>query len=376
MVVAARGGKAITLPWMSKSSFTGSKPLRTRVRIIALVALGMALGGALVWSTYRFRLRTALQAVVSPATASPPLVTSTSLPGATTLPLPTAIPGAAEGIHGALRVAATNGRYFMDDTGRAVYLTGSHTWDNRQDQGDRPPFDFARYLDFLQARHHNFIRLWAWEQAAWVPSTTDKVSYFPLPYDRSTVCCALDGGPKFDLSHFNQAYFDRLRARVVAARDRGIYVSVMLFEGWSIGKKGGQPGNPWPGHPFNAANNINGVNGDPNGRGDGEDTHTLHNPAIVALQEAYVRKVVDTVGDLDNVLYEISNEDNCSADNTTWQYAMIDYIHAYEARRGMRRPVGMTVQIPPPGSSDVAPLNAVVLNSPADWVSPSAVGGW
>ena len=34
----------------------------------------------------------------------------------------------------------------------------------------------------------------------------------------------------------------------------------------------------------------------------------MQNGAITALQEAYVRKVVDTVNDLDNVLYEISNE--------------------------------------------------------------------
>ena len=29
---------------------------------------------------------------------------------------------------------------------------------------------------------------------------------------------------------------------------------------------------------------------------------------MTALQEAYVRKVIDTVNDLDNVLYEITNE--------------------------------------------------------------------
>ena len=31
-------------------------------------------------------------------------------------------------------------------------------------------------------------------------------------------------------------------------------------------------------------------------------------PAITSLQEAYVRKVIDAVNDLDNVLYEICNE--------------------------------------------------------------------
>ena len=36
---------------------------------------------------------------------------------------------------GPLRVLAANPRYFTDGSGRAVYLTGSHTWDNRQDIG-------------------------------------------------------------------------------------------------------------------------------------------------------------------------------------------------------------------------------------------------
>jgi hypothetical protein len=34
----------------------------------------------------------------------------------------------------------------------------------------------------------------------------------------------------------------------------------------------------------------------------------------VAIQEAYVKKVIDTVNDLDNVLYEISNESRGSSD--------------------------------------------------------------
>ena len=46
-----------------------------------------------------------------------------------------------------------NRRYFTDESGRAIYLTGAHTWANLQD-GDRSEpldrFDFERYLTFLQ----------------------------------------------------------------------------------------------------------------------------------------------------------------------------------------------------------------------------------
>ena len=36
---------------------------------------------------------------------------------------------------GPLRVHPENPRYFTDGSGRAVYLTGSHVWNNWQDQG-------------------------------------------------------------------------------------------------------------------------------------------------------------------------------------------------------------------------------------------------
>ena len=106
----------------------------------------------------------------------------------------------------------------------------------------------------------------------------------------------------------------------------------MLFNGWSVmAEQYPSLGNPWLGHPFNAANNINGVDGDVNHDNSGSETHTLANPAVTAYQEAYVRKVIDTVNDLDNVLYEISNE---SPDNSiAWQYHMIDYVKAYEATK-------------------------------------------
>ena len=71
---------------------------------------------------------------------------------------------------GPLTVLKANPRYFTDGSGKAVYLTGSHTWNNLQDMGagDPPPaFDFDAYLDFLERRQHNFIRLWHWEQFAW-----------------------------------------------------------------------------------------------------------------------------------------------------------------------------------------------------------------
>src|SRR5215213_1328130 len=107
---------------------------------------------------------------------------------------------------GPLRVSAENPRYFADGSGKVVYLTGLHTWSNLQDQGasDPPPkFDFGKYLEDLRRYNHNFIRLWAWEQARWAPWSDGKngnpKDWFvePNPYRRTGPGEALDGKAKF-----------------------------------------------------------------------------------------------------------------------------------------------------------------------------------
>jgi uncharacterized protein YjdB len=270
----------------------------------------------------------------------------------------------ASGPAGPLHVSTDNPRYFADPTGRIVYLTGSHFWKNVQDDGlSDPPvaFDNNAYLNFLQSHNHNFTRLWVWEQAKW----SDEVAYdhwiSPTLYVRTGPGNGADGGLKFDLNQINPAYLARLRQRVIDAGAKGIYVSVMLFDGWSVTTKPGYAqANPWMAHPFNSANNINGINGDTNGDLSGRETQDLSIPAVTALQEAYVRAVVDAVNDLDNVIYEISNESDAGARN--WQYHMINFIRSYELTKPKQHPIGMTVAWPNGSNADVT-------NSPADWVS-------
>lgn len=278
---------------------------------------------------------------------------------------------------GPLRILPTNPRYFTDGSGRAVYLTGSHHWWNLQDAGTSsapPVFDFPAYLNFLEHYNHNFIRLWAHEQARWNPSTTGEFYVEMSPFRRSSLELALDGKPKFDVDNFNQAYFDRLRARVVAAGARGIYVSIMLFNGWSVEpfEETNFLGNPWPGHPFHRQNNINGIDGDINNDNQGQEIHTMStDPRLLAVrtrQEAYIRQIIDTVNDLDNVLYEIGNE--ILEASTEWQYHMIRYIKEYEVGKPKQHPVGMTYQGTQGG---IPPNNATLFTSPADWISPGPI---
>ncbi len=274
---------------------------------------------------------------------------------------------------GPLKVHPTNARCFADGSGKAVLLVGSHTWNNLLDMGGGDPparFDFDKYLDWMAKLGHNFIRLWAWELVSWDPrggsaqwSAPKRYFAAPQPWLRTGPDKALDGKPKFDLTKLNPDYFERLRARTEAAGKRGIYVSIMLFEGWCMQFIS----DAWANHPFNPANNVNALDGDPNGDGKGLEVHELAVKAVTAVQEAYVRKVIDTVNGLDNVLYEISNENH--PPSTEWQYHIIRFIKDYEKTKPKQHPVGMTFQYK--GGS-----NKTLFDSPADWVSPNPDGGY
>ena len=274
-------------------------------------------------------------------------------------------------MQGPLRVSDKNPRYFTDHSGKAIYLTGSHTWNNLVDMSPNQrleEFDFESYLKWMKKYNHNFMRLWAWELMNWdtqgnreKDAKTHHVA--PHPWKRTGPGEALDGELKFDLNAWNQDYFDRIEQRVRLAADSGISVSIMLFEGWGLQFSP----NAFENHPFHPDNNINGVNGDADGNGSGVEIHTLGNDTITSIQKEYVRHVIDTVNKFDNVLFEISNENH--PPSTDWQYHMIGFIKNYEKTLPKQHTVGMTFQYK--GGS-----NQTLFDSPADWISPNPEGGY
>jgi hypothetical protein len=299
------------------------------------------------------------------------------------------------GLAGPLSVSRTNPRYFTlpsegREEERAVYLTGSHIWNNLQDgmgpggecAKEPEPFDYDGYLAFLAERGHNFIRLWRWEQfRSQAAGGQFHLCMEPQPWKRTGPGAAKDGKRKFDLSTFDPTFFHRLRQRVNAAAERGIYVAVMLFDGWGLHLS------PAPdhveGHPFHATNNVNGV-----GIRSIEDYQVLPlTEDIAAYQEAYIHEVVDVLHDLPNVIWEVANE-SCGGgsvdesftkmlgldripdwgDSTEWQYWVIDVVERHEVDRGYDvHPIGMTMQFPVP---DQTKVNDPLLASRAQWISP------
>lgn len=285
--------------------------------------------------------------------ALPPLAASASASGPITAPL---------------RALASNPNYFTDGSGKAVYLTGSHTWNTFQDWGTDgavQSLDFTAFVNMLVAHHHNFTLLWTTELPTFrgLPTAANSPPDFsvsPFPWRRTGPGNASDGKLKFDLTQFNQEFFDRLRTRVRKLNAAGIYAGVYPFTGEFLlrFRFSGD------GYPFTGSNNVNGVD---DGGGNGSVTMTAPN-AITAIQDAYVKKMIDTLNDLPNVLWIVSEE--APKDSKWWNGHLIATTRTYEASKPFQHPIGYAVLGDVSGNA--ADGDAVLLNSDADWIAPAA----
>ncbi len=292
---------------------------------------------------------------------------------------------------GRLTVHPANPAYFQDtSTGNAVFLHGVDHFRSQQ-EFDNNGIDSLNFDIFLAQRkqyNHNFLRLWVWEHF-WrkvehpqgSPLGKESIVLSPHVYRRTGPGTAIDGRPKFDLETFDQAYFDQLRQRVITAGESGMWVSIMLFQGWSIQGSGEFANSQWEGHPLNSQNNVNGVDGDYDQDGRGLEVHTRANPMVNAIHDAYVKKIIDTVGDLDHVLFEISNETIATANPDAlhhvtrvrdWAYHVINLIHEYEHQQAYGpHPVGLSSLRPLPDDPMSDDWNQYIFDSPAEYVSPN-----
>jgi hypothetical protein len=267
-------------------------------------------------------------------------------------------------------VASGNPNYFRDSKGAVLILSGSQTWNTLQDWGSNgspQAIDFNAFIRFLVAHGHNFTLLWRVEMPKFcslpvTKSSPPDVTVSPQPWLRTGPGHATDGGLKFDLTKFDQSYFDRLRARVQALNNAGIYAGIYLFTGefLNIFRCSSD------GYPFTGANNINEIDDGYTGGPQGTSSITMTAPnGITRFQDAYVERVIDTLNDLPNVLWIVSEE---APDNSKWwNNHQISHVRAYESRKPYQHPIGYAALIPTTETTD-----RTLYNSNADWVAPAA----
>ena len=244
---------------------------------------------------------------------------------------------------GALSILKSNPHYFEDPQGRPIILIGDYTWGAFSDLD----YDYRAFLDSQKARGLNQCRLWIWWGAEQFPEETKYVGRSHIePYLRPGPGTASDGKPKYDLTRFNEKFFDRLRDLCSAARERGIFLQLITFDAWMLKHE-----HLWKLHAYHRDNNVNGVDGDPNGTGKGIDGKagfcSMGNPKSMEFQKAYIRKLVDAVNEFENVYFEIANENYYSRE---WELHLCDFIHEYEKGKSRRH---LTMPRDLPSHSDV-----------------------
>jgi hypothetical protein len=165
-------------------------------------------------------------------------------------------------------------------------------------------FDYIKYLDELAASGLNVTRTFSGAYvepsgAFGIRKNTLAPEYgrFISPWSRSTIDGYANGGNKFDLSEWDEAYFSRLKDFVEEAGKRGIIVELDLFSNYYDTIQ-------WQLSPLYFNNNINGFGN----LEDHKEVLSLKHPEILDLQEKMVRKIINELKDYDNLYYEICNE--------------------------------------------------------------------
>ncbi len=214
-----------------------------------------------------------------------------------------------------VRLHPANPHYFLFRGRPAILITGTEHYGAVLNLD----FDYAKYLDELRAHGLNLTRTFtgAYREVA---KNFNIAGNTLAPAPGRFICPwaeAPDG--KYDLTQWNPAYFSRLKDFVLQAGKRGIVVELPLFCPY-------YEDSMWEVAPFNAKNNRNGV-----GNLKRTEALTLKNGGLLAIQDAMVRKIVDELKDLDNLIYEISNEPYFGGVTIEWQHHIADTIAAAEA---------------------------------------------
>ena len=231
-----------------------------------------------------------------------------------------------------LSIDAGNPYLFRYD-GRPLVLAGSQNLRLHADFAfarDIPaimsePGGLADFFDAYRERGWNFYRLWCYHSTGLgaVGSPNGEFTS-PLPWLRTGPGNANDGLPKFDLSRYEQAFYDRLEQVVAVGKEHGIIFAIMLWDAYAFGGTSFIEGSPW-----HEPNNINGVAIQTAGADDNGWSGMFGSPEpdVVDFQNDYVKKTIDVLNGYPNLMWELSNE----LYGSPWHEDLRDLIRSYEA---------------------------------------------
>ncbi len=201
-----------------------------------------------------------------------------------------------------IALAPQNGHYFSWNGKPTILVTSGEHYGAVLNLD----FDFDRYLAALASDGLNLTRTFSGTYHE-VPASfgiTDntlapKPNRYACPWARSGTPGCSDGGNRFDLTRWDEAYFLRLKRFMAAAQKHGVVVEMNLFCPLYDDAL-------WTASPMNSANNVNGIGGFPR-----TEALTLKHPRLVEVQVAFTRKIVGELNEFDNLYFEVCNEPSC-----------------------------------------------------------------
>ena len=123
-----------------------------------------------------------------------------------------------------------------------------------------------------------------------------------FPYEEKS-----PGSRQFDLTQFNEAYWERFRRQCEYMESKGIIIHLLMVNGWKLGNYNIE--RDWDGHFFNPANNINSFS-DYLADDRLKFYHSVadNQTELIEAQQAWLNKLVEVTADLDNVYYDLVHE--------------------------------------------------------------------
>lgn len=173
-------------------------------------------------------------------------------------------------------------------------------------------FDYKKWADWQAEHGMNHCR--AYLPGSWIhiekfaKENGGSIENILFPYKETE-----PGSRKFDLTKFDENYWNRFREQCKYLESKGIIIDLLMWNGWQLWTPYQKEHN-WDGHFFNPENNINpctkhlDTDTDVSNRlkyyhsfADGEEE-------LFELQKAYFEKIIEVTHDLDNIYYELVHE--------------------------------------------------------------------
>lgn len=186
-------------------------------------------------------------------------------------------------------------------------------------------FDYDKYLDTLESYGFNHTRTSTGIKRE-LPgsfnidgnSQAPRVEAYVSPWQRTDIPGALDGGNKYDLSKWNEEYFDRWKDFLRKAGDHGIEVEIMLVSEFHVKFTGTAIWEACPLHPANSINSLPNV--------DPFDALSLKNTEGMKYFDALVTRLAKELNCFDNFHWEICNEPYYDLVPKDWMQHIVDLI--------------------------------------------------